>query len=95
MAMSANAATPWLVYWYAALRDPRGIWMRSPEPPRLISLLYSARASARTPSSPTSPSAPPPPTPTTSSSSSTPPPRGPQPDAPPPPHPHRQGDLED
>ena len=49
MPMSLTAAQPWLTYWYAALRHPLGIWLRTPEPARLSSLLYNARNAAKDP----------------------------------------------
>lgn len=40
----------WLDYWHAALSAPVGIYLRTPDPFALKSLLYSARARAGDPS---------------------------------------------
>lgn len=49
MPMSPSAAAPWLIYWYAALSERTGIWLRTLEPSRMTSRLYAARTAAHDP----------------------------------------------
>lgn len=44
------APSPFLDYWYTALATPIGVYLLSPDPKRLMSCLYTARAKARDPS---------------------------------------------